>query len=352
MNLRLADARPWSIGLNLAVANQLLREGNVDGARRYGARAESALVPGSSAANPDQAASVRLFPAYVAWLQDDPEEMLRLLNHAAASVKGLAGDERRQVLRRLWTMYAAAGRLRQAEQMIEAARAHDPGDFVYALNTDLARAELFVERGDLSGLRAFAATRWNDPLPDPAPPFVARRLTFLIDAGLLDAAERDLEWFKRRTAQASGFAPGMLTTQFQPFYASSVSALEFARGRPDVAVALLEQALPVIRKGPPVVLSAGGSQGQYAAVKLAAALEAVGNLTEAISTLEQAVEDRVGVTIGNSPNRWLRTRAQLARLYRKNGHDDKARTVESHLLKLLAAAESDHPLVVELRGRR
>jgi ATP/maltotriose-dependent transcriptional regulator MalT len=249
------------MGLNLEVANQLLRQGNVDGARRYGARAESAFVPGSAAADPDLAASVRLFPAYVAWLQDDPEEMVRLLDQAAASVQGLSWSERRQLLRRLWTMYAAAGRLGQAAQAIEAARAHDPGDFVYALNTDLAHAELFVERGNLSGLRAFAAARWKDPLPDAAPPFVARRLTFLIDARLLDAAERDLAWFKRRTAQASTFAPGMLTMQFQPFYASSAGALEFARGRPAAAGALLRQALPAIRKGPPVVLSAGGSQG-------------------------------------------------------------------------------------------
>lgn len=183
MALRIADARPWSVRVNFEVANQLLRQGNVDGAWQYGARAESALSPGSAAAEPDLAVSVRLFRAYVAWLQDDPDEMLRLLDRAAASVEELAGGERRQVLRRLWTMYAAAGRLRQAEQAIESAHTYDPGDFVYALNTDLARAELFVERGDLSGLRAFAAARWKDPLPDAAPPFVARRLTFLIDAG-------------------------------------------------------------------------------------------------------------------------------------------------------------------------
>ena len=351
MNLRLADARPWSIGLNLDVARQLLREGNVDGARRYGARAESALVPGAAAANPDVAASVRLFPAYVAWLQDDPEGTLRLLDQVASSVDRLAGGERRQVLRRLWTMYAGVGRLRQAEQAIEAARAHDPGDFVYALNTDLARAELFVERGDLRGLRAFVEARWNEPLPGAAPPFAARRLMYAIDAGLLDAAERDLAWFKRRTAQASAFAPGILTRQFEPFHASSAGALAFARGRPDVGVALLEQALPAIRQGPPVVLSAGGSQGQYAAVTLATALEAVGNVSDAIATLEQAVEDRVGVTIGNTPNRWLRTSAQLARLYRRNKQEEKARAVEAHLLKLLAAADVAHPLVTDLRRR-
>jgi hypothetical protein len=87
-------------------------------------------------------------------------------------------------------------------------------------------------------------------------------------------------------------------------------------------------------------------------VTLAAALEAVGNVSGAVVTLEQAVEDRVGFTIGNSPNRWLRTSAQLARLYRKNGQEGKARAVEAHLLKLLAAADIDHPLVLELRRRQ
>ena len=69
MNQRLADSRPWSVMENLEVANQLLREGNVEGARRYGARAESALSPGSSATEVDAAASVRLFTV-VAALRD------------------------------------------------------------------------------------------------------------------------------------------------------------------------------------------------------------------------------------------------------------------------------------------
>ena len=351
MNLRVADARPLNAAVNYAVANEQLRAGNIDGARHYRARAESVLSQGGSATQPDLAASVRLFPAYVAWLQDDPQRMVRLLDQVATSVQELSGNERRQLLRRLWTMYAAAGRLRQAEQAIELAARYDPGDLVYTLNTDLARADLFVERGDLSGLRAFAAGRWNNPLPDTAAPFEARRLTFLIDAGLFDAAARDLNWFMRRTTQAATFAPGMLATQFQPFYKSSLGALEFAKGRSDSAVALLEEALPTIRKGPPIVLSAGGSQAQYAALKLALAQETLGNVSSAIAILEDAIEDRVALTIGNTPNRWLRTSAQLARLYRKNAQAEKARSVEAHMLKMLAAADSDHPLAVDLRRR-
>lgn len=58
------------------------------------------------------------------------------------------------------------------------------------------------------------------------------------------------------------------------------------------------------------------------------------------------------MTIGNSVNRWIRTSAQLARLYRKNGEDAKAQSIEAQLLKLLAAADQDHPVVRELRIAR
>jgi hypothetical protein len=60
----------------------------------------------------------------------------------------------------------------------------------------------------------------------------------------------------------------------------------------------------------------------------------------------------VAATIANTPNRWLRTSAQLARLYRKNGQGEKARAIEAQLSKLLAEADAGHPLVVELARSR
>ena len=352
MNLRLADARPWSVDVNLVVANQLLREGNVDGARRYGARAESALSPGSSAADPNLAAGVRLFRAYVAWLQDDPAETLRTLNQVAASAAKLPDTERRQLYLRIWSLYAAVGRLQAAEQAIEAIRPADPNDLENTIVADMARANLFEDRGDVTRLRELAATAWRDPLPVTARPMLANRVPFLIEAGLVDAAERDLQWFKQRTAQTSAWGPRLPTRQFEPFLASNAGAIELARGRPAAAAAALREVMPAVRDAPPPILGAGGSQGQYAALKLAAALDAIGNVPEAITTLEQAVADRVGVTIANTPNRWVRANAQLARLYRKSGEEAKAREIEARLLKLLAAADADHPLVLELRGQR
>ena len=352
MNLRLADARPWSVRINYDVANQLLREGNVDVARRYGARAQTALAPGPSAAEPDLAASVRLFDAYVAWLQDDAHETLRGLNHVAGTASTLPVAERRALYARLWTVYAGIGRLHDVHTLIQAMRSIDASDFISTMRADMARAELFEDRRDRTGLRAFAATAWRDSLPDTAPPFMARRMAYLIEAGLLDAAQRDLRWFQQRTAEVSAFAPGTPANQFAPFHASNAAAIDLARGRTGPAVAALRDVMPAIRSAAPGVFSAGGSQGQYAALKLAAGLEALGNLPEAIKTLEDATRDRVGVTIGNSVNRWVRASAQLARLYRKNGQEPQAQAIEARLIKLLAAADQDHPLVIELRGRR
>ena len=352
MNLRLADARPWSVDVNLEVANQLLREGNVDGARRYGARAESALAPGSSAADPNLAAGVRLFRAYVAWVEDDPSETLRALNQVAPSAANLPDSERRQLFLRIWPLYAAVGRLQAAEQAVQAIEPTDRGDLENAIVADMARADLLEDRGDLTRLRELAATAWRDPLPAAARPMLAKRVTFLIEAGLVDAAERDLQWFKQRTADPSAWGPRLPARQFEPFYASNAGAIELARGRPAAAAAALREVMPAIRDAPPPILSAGGSQGQYAALKLAAALDAIGNVSEAITTLEQAVADRVAVTTSNTPHRWLRAVAQLARLYRKNGKEAKARAIEAQLMKLLAHADADHPLVLELRGRR
>jgi Flp pilus assembly protein TadD len=48
----------------------------------------------------------------------------------------------------------------------------------------------------------------------------------------------------------------------------------------------------------------------------------------------------------------MRGRAQLARLYRKNGQFREAEAIEAQLLKLLAVADPDYPLLKELQARQ
>jgi serine/threonine-protein kinase len=343
MNLRLAEARPLSVTENLEVARRLLREGNWDGARRYAARAESALSPGWAAASSlppgstaeplNRAAEARMVSAYIAWLQDDPREALKIADRVQSASRGLTGAERREVYTRLWVLYAALGRLRQAEQTIEALRGTDGANLNETLQSDLAEAQFLAMTHQPARLRELMGARALQPLGRDTPTFYAARIEYLIQAGLLEFAERDLEWFKQRGNTGT--------------YEILHAALERARGHPDAAIAGFQRAKTlVLNPGVDGVTQ----QGHYAASEQAAALESVGRLPEAIETLER-VPDRVLVVSANTLGRWLHGRAQLARLYRKNRQDEKAREIEAHLLTLLAMADAAHPLVQELRAR-
>jgi tetratricopeptide (TPR) repeat protein len=351
MNQRIADARPWSVADNFAVATQLLRDGNIDGAHQYGTRAASSLSAGSSAAEPDVSASVRLFPAYVAWARDDPNEALQMIRQVAGSIGTVPEPERRRLYLRVGIMYAAMGRLREAVQAVDAARPPDRSDHANTTDVDLARAAIYGDAGDPAGLRAFAETWWREPLAAAAPALLGRRIPYLIDAGMLAIADRDLEWFKQRTAQPGEWAPRATRRSIQPFYESSKAIVAIKRQQ-RAGVDLLREQMPLLQDGPPWLLGPAGSHTYFAAMNLAEALAAQGSLQEAIATLEQAVRDRVAVINSNTPNRWLRANAQLASLYRRNAQEHEARAVEARLLKLLAHADADHPLASQLKGRR
>jgi hypothetical protein len=168
---------------------------------------------------------------------------------------------------------------------------------------------------------------------------------------MLAIADRDLEWFKQRTAQPGEWAPRATRRSIQPFYESSKAIVAIKRQQ-RAGVDLLREQMPLLQDGPPWLLGPAGSHTYFAAMNLAEALAAQGSLQEAIATLEQAVRDRVAVINSNTPNRWLRANAQLASLYRRNAQEHEARAVEARLLKLLAHADADHPLASQLKGRR
>ena len=356
LDLRLADARPRNVDVNLGVAVQLLEDGNFDGARRYVLRSEAALSPAS---DPVQIAQIRLFPAYVAWLQDEPNTMLRALDEIASTVEQLPEAQRREIRKRIWPLYAALGRFRQAEPIVEILRPGEVGDVARTLEDEISKANYLEQVGDTTRLREWVS-RWRDPLPDDddLAPYLEQRVAPLIAVGRLDAAQRHLEWFNVHSMRAFGI--------IGPFPLIYAGAIELARGHSDDAIALLRRAVPTMRQfdrqyahGNVSGRGAGGLSniGQYATPILAQALEATGRVSEAIAILEESGGNRALVAMGNMSgfyapiNRWMRNRAQLARLYRKNGQLREAEIVEAHLLKLLALADPDYALIKELNAR-
>jgi hypothetical protein len=352
MYLRLADARPTNLGLNQTAANQLLRQGNIEGAQRYAARAAAALSVASGAAWADQAAQARLFGAYVAWLQDDAAETARIVAAVEATTAhgGLSKPEQRQLRIRLLSFYASLGRFRDADRVLEALRPAESADVDAVFQADVSRALFFLQKGEIHQLRAFVSTRWRDPARQDVTPWpMSGWINALIEAGLLQEAEERLACFKRRTGLDTSFQAIPL---YKPIYMNLQGALELSRGRAGKAVQLLEQSMATMLQLDQNLGTGGLTSeiGHYGAIKLAAAYEATGNLTKAIDLLKVLADNRVGAVLGG-PDRWVRDYAGLARLYRKANQESEAYATEARLLKLLTVSDDDNPLLRELRGR-
>ena len=85
----------------------------------------------------------------------------------------------------------------------------------------------------------------------------------------------------------------------------------------------------------------------------ASAWEQLENLPAAVRVLEQSSAART-LTWGKRGSVgmwWLRNQWRLAQLYRKLNRVDDAREIESELLALLAYADADHPMLLDLQQR-
>jgi hypothetical protein len=78
------------------------------------------------------------------------------------------------------------------------------------------------------------------------------------------------------------------------------------------------------------------------------------DIPKAIAALETAGALRAKLFFpGSHAGRgWMEGQKKLADLYRQTGRAEAARDIERDLLALLVAADQDHPVLVELKGRR
>lgn len=168
------------------------------------------------------------------------------------------------------------------------------------------------------------------------------RIAAFIETGNLQAAERELVELER-VATTQGSAG------FRSVYLDYQGAFELARGRAERAIELLRESVAIKAR---VLPGLAGINGHYTIAQLARALEMTGQLGEAIALLADDGNRRGHVAaFVRILDTWMLNRAHLARLYRKNGQVADAKAVEAQLLKLLAHAEPDFPLLQELRNR-
>jgi len=325
MTIQAADARPKNVALNLEVADIHLSQLRPDAARIYVARAESAMV----AARPDEAARIRLFPAAIAWLQDDVDETRRIADAMARAADSLGEAERRGVLTRLVGLYFALGRARQAEAILNRVP-----------EADFARVRFLSNIAAEARLRRLVAA-WPESVPNAWGVAQMTRIMAFIETGRLDAAAKELVSLDQE-ARNQGSAG------FRSIYLDYQGALELAHGRPDAATRLLRQSIAIKTQRLPGLASI---PGHYAISVFARALEANSQLDEAIAILSESGRLRGGAAAQFNIDSWMLHRAVLARLYRKKGQLREAEAIEAHLLKLLALADPDFPLLQELRAR-
>jgi tetratricopeptide (TPR) repeat protein len=320
--LILADARPLDYEANAKAAWTLYRTGSLVRARQYASRAAAAGFPEQpkQGAMPIPPPGVDLFEAFVDWKEGRTAAVAAALDRLEAS--GSAFPPHQGAQAQAMELAFALGRLRQAERFI-------PPTSIGS------RADLMALRGDVEGLR-----RVMERSPD-FPAANIQSIPFFLKAGMVERATAEAA----KAAVDEGAPPG---SRLGEQIASGVLAL--AEGRAADAVAALRAAAG--RPSP--------TDGLRILVleSLAAALEADGDTDAAIATL-RSINPFLDAPVpqldaGRPPPLWPHVRAQgeIARLLRESGRAKDAIVIEMRLSAMLAHADADHPLLLQLRAVR
>jgi tetratricopeptide (TPR) repeat protein len=313
--------RPNDFEANADAAYSLFHDGdNPALARPYALRARALLTPETLEADPDGGSWVLLFPATECWLRGNVQEAENELSQVAQVVSSLSTKTRDSYREVLGFSYLALGNLKAAEQLFEDLSDPDERNFSLAL-TALARDDGASLR-KYSGMLGGGGVLLNTPVP---PILMAR-------AGLLSGAERGI------TDRQKSWPAG---SRFEDARKIMKGELALAQGQPGKAIPLLQEGLQATNRPGTFTFFLGVEA-------LARAWEREGNLPEAIGALEKASAEgpRVRILHGFA---WMRIQWRLAQLYRKVGREQDAQRIEAGLGKLLAVADPDFPMRVQLK---
>jgi tetratricopeptide (TPR) repeat protein len=318
LEVRRADLRPWDFQANQIAASDLV---SLDRARSqiYVERARALVSPAVMQEHPGEAAWLELFPAAEDWLDGNLTGALQVADGMAAKIDSLNGNATTSFAMEAASLYLTLGRLEAAARCFQ--KIPDP----LLREEQLARVAFF--RNDRRALEQhLAASEGTTYLS-------ANTVILLARVGLLPRAGSLLT--KIETLQSIS-DPGFLRIPR--------GELALARGDVDRGIADLEEGTRRV-----------GVMGYWVFLgseTLATALEKKGDLTQAVQVLERASEKRSSAAFEGGGACWLRNQLQRARLYRETGRERDARAIEGELRKLLALADSDHPILRELERLR
>ena len=323
---RVADLRPNDFSLNAQASGSLARKNLLGLAREYNRQALELLRDMPATGNPLKA-DVELFSAWGYLQHGDPRSALGEANRLRKKLASLNNRQKLLYVHPLGKLYLTIGKLRQAEDLYEDAEVWNLSTEVkysfdsHRIAAGFSRTGRFLESFDESQIELTLVV-----------PVVLARL------GRTSRADRSMSQVR------TDFAT-LVTEDLLSIYSGE---LALARGRTAEAARLLQEGLEVSkqRRGPETHF--------LAAESLAMLFEQRGDTGRAARLLEDwsGPEARAWVFYSNgrptSPY-WISTRFKLAALYRRMGRDDQAAAIESELRDLLALADADHNIAMELQ---
>jgi serine/threonine-protein kinase len=323
---RIADAHPDDFRANAEAGSAMLESGRLQGTLRFFDRARLSSRPVPYRGYGFHLAIIRMLPAYRAWLDRDIPEAVHHLNSTAAALADLAEEEQGSTRQLLVWFALTLGRLEQAEAIL----AGEPSGVVRRMLT----TSLAMERGDRAELRQWLSN-------DSAAPAGDTRVDLLLLAGLLDEAraqQQRLEHRRMNIADGLRWSPAAQNIRYLADLSRAEIALAESRPR---------EALTALATMPP---NGGRFDTRALGVKVSA-LIALDRRREAIDTLNAQLST-ARVSAMTHAYDWIRHRAMLASLLRTDGQLETAQGIEAELRVLLAAADTDHSLAMELKQKR
>ncbi len=307
---RRAELRPHDFNSNVKAWYFFDNRRDSVQAQRYLERSRRLVTPELRSRFPEDTIDLEAAEASQALRAGDVDQALRETDRLAGTYNSRSAETRGALAAAVSDLYVTLGRLRSSKEWTN--RFTDEGLRLVFL------AALAEERGDRAAMRE--PLRQQIALKVALGPGTAGRLA---RAGMLAEARELIGRFEKMQRPSAD--------------------IQYAKGELGLAQGNAKAATPLLRKALSDYRDFGDPVAFMAAEALSRALEQQGNLTEAIEAL-QSLEDQKRLE--------MRARFRLAKLYRKAGRGNEAQRIEADLLRRLAIADPDYPILVALKARQ
>ena len=322
-----ADLRPNSLARNYLAAETALYAGDRDAIQRYIDRIRAMTQPDtwtgtdSSQSEITGRAWLALLPAHDHWAAGNVEDAITQVGDVADTFEPWSDGEDDHLACTVGLFYLTFGQLDTAEEWF----------------------------GRSKRAWSWCGVGWVEFLRHDAAGLIGRLDEYIAARGKsrVDAIRVEASWLLPRV-DALEAVPRFVADFASDAFDNNLLRVRLAQGYIALAEERASDAVSLLEQGLDYSTPARAFMGLEALVD---AQEQLGNRDEAIHLLENfpISPQQAYCHCGSAGMYWMRTRWQLAKLYRQVGRTDDAQAIESELLDLLAFADADHPMLLDLQ---